>query len=191
MKDNNLQKKVLDYYRNHKHFDKIEEILMNITQTQPRELCEFINKEPTTKEEQLIKQLEEFSPVELLYDLNGRVEPKATDLITISNIMKYQKLNAGVVNVLIYFVMLIANMKLPKAYMEKIASRWARKQVKTVREAMEMAKQETKRYREWQNEKIKFEKHNWNTFVDEMKQKGYTPEELLKIVELYEQGKIK
>lgn len=192
MNMNDLQKALLNKYKSHKEFNVIDEVLHHVTKTQPEELREFIDKEPTTKEEQLIKKLEELSPMELLYHLKGRIEPDIKDLITISDIMKYQKLNAGVVNVLIYFIMSITVVKLPKEYTERIASHWARKRVETVREAMEvieMAKREIKYNREWQNKKAKSTKHNWSAFIDKMRKKGYTPEELERIVELHEQTK--
>ena len=40
-------------------------------------------------------------------------------------------------------------MKLTKNYVEKIASHWARKNIKTVKEAMELAKMEHRQYAEW------------------------------------------
>ena len=40
-------------------------------------------------------------------------------------------------------------MKLSKNYLEKIATHWSRKKVKTVKEAMEMAKNEHRQYQEW------------------------------------------
>lgn len=192
MNMNDLQKALLNKYKSHEEFNVIDEVLHHVTKTQPEELREFIDKQPTTKEEQLIKKMEELSPMELLYHLKGGIEPGIKDLITISDIMKDQKLNAGVVNVLIYFIMSITVEKLPKAYTERIASHWARKRIKTVREAievMEMAKREIKYYREWQNKKAKSTKHNWSAFIDKMRKKGYTPEELERIVELHEQTK--
>jgi replication initiation and membrane attachment protein len=64
-----------------------------------------------------------------------------------------QKLHPGVVNVLIYYVMLKTDMKLSKTYVQKIASHWARKQVSTVKSAMELAKQEHRQYQEWAEKK--------------------------------------
>lgn len=60
-----------------------------------------------------------------------------------------QKLEPGVTNVLIYYVMLKTDMKLSKNYIQKIASHWARKKVKTVREAMKLAIEENRQYLEW------------------------------------------
>ena len=57
-----------------------------------------------------------------------------------------QKLNPGVVNVLIEYVMLKTDMKFTKGYVEKLAGHWARLKVSTVIEAMELAKNEHRKY---------------------------------------------
>ncbi|ATO38214.1 MULTISPECIES: replication initiation and membrane attachment family protein [Geobacillus] len=113
------------------------------------------NVEPRTKEEQLMKQLETISPRQLLKEISGGAEPSLGDLQLIEDVMFQQQLLPGVVNVLIYYVMLRTNMKLSKKYVEKIASHWARKKVRTVKEAMELAKEEAKTYQQWANEKEK------------------------------------
>ena len=41
------------------------------------------------------------------------------------------------------------DMKLTKNYVEKIASHWARKNIKTVKDAMDLAKMEHRQYAEW------------------------------------------
>jgi replication initiation and membrane attachment protein len=102
-----------------------------------------------------MKQLETISPRQLLIEISGGAEPSMSDLQLIEDIMFQQKLLPGVVNVLIYYVMLRTNMKLSKKYVEKIASHWARKKVRTVKEAMELAKQEAKTYQSWADEKSK------------------------------------
>jgi replication initiation and membrane attachment protein len=63
-------------------------------------------------------------------------------------LLDYQLL-PGVANVLIDYVMLRNDMKLNKALVDKIAGHWARKQVKTVKEAMELARQEYKKSQEF------------------------------------------
>ncbi|MBA4537087.1 DnaD domain protein [Bacillus aquiflavi] len=105
--------------------------------------------EPKTKEEELIHYLETTSPRQLLVDISGGAEPSKTDLQMIENVMFNQKLLPGVVNVLIQYVMLKTDMKLSKSYVEKIASHWSRKKIKTVKEAMELAKNEHRQYMEW------------------------------------------
>jgi replication initiation and membrane attachment protein len=57
--------------------------------------------------------------------------------------IKY-KLPPGVVNVLIEVAMIKTDMKFTKGFVESIASHWARKQVKTVKEAMDLAKKEVR-----------------------------------------------
>ncbi|WP_174614010.1 replication initiation and membrane attachment family protein [Virgibacillus ihumii] len=100
------------------------------------------DKKPTTKEEQFIAELERISPKQLLEDLSNGGQASGQDLKVIRDIMTTQGLPSPVMNVLIHYVLLQTNMKLSKAYMEKIASHWSRANLKTAREAMTFAKQE-------------------------------------------------
>lgn len=108
---------------------------------------------PKTQEERLIRYLETVSPRQVLADLSDGSEPVESDLKLIEDIMIRLKLTPGVVNVLIQYCMLQTDMKLSRSYVEKIASHWARKKVKTVPEAMELAKSEHRKYVEWQKNK--------------------------------------
>ena len=45
--------------------------------------------------------------------------------------------------------MLKTDMKLAKGYIEKIASHWSRKKISTVKEAMQLAKNEHRQYLDW------------------------------------------
>ncbi|PLR98103.1 replication initiation and membrane attachment family protein [Bacillus sp. T33-2] len=102
-----------------------------------------------TQEEKLIHYLETTSPRQLLIDISGGAEASKSDLQIIEDVMFKQKLLPGVVNVLVQYVMLKTDMKMTKGYVEKIASHWARKQIKTVRQAMELAKLEHRQYLDW------------------------------------------
>lgn len=106
-------------------------------------------KEPKTQEEKLVHYLETTSPLQVLKDLSGGGEPTKSDLQIIEEVMFKQKLLPGVINVLIQFVMLKTDMKLTKGYVEKIAGHWARKQISTVKDAMELAKKEHRTYLGW------------------------------------------
>ncbi|WP_237648694.1 replication initiation and membrane attachment family protein [Sediminibacillus terrae] len=106
-------------------------------------------EEPVSKEEQFVKMLEEISPKQLLEDLSGGNQASAQDLKTIRDVMTQQGLSPGVMNVLVHYVLLKTDMKLSKAYLEKIASHWARKNVKTVKQAMALAKSENQKYQQW------------------------------------------
>ncbi|GIN22105.1 MAG TPA: Replication initiation and membrane attachment protein [Bacillus bacterium] len=106
-----------------------------------------------SKESKLIFYLETTSPRQLLIDLSEGAQPAMSDLTAVEEIMLGQQLEPGVMNVLIHYVMLKTDMKLSKNYMEKIASHWARKKIKTVKAAMELAKSEHRQYQTWANEK--------------------------------------
>lgn len=122
-----------------------------VDKTQPL-ASKTIQKEPVTKEEKQIMYFETKSPREFLRDLGGG-EPSRADLTLIEGIMFQQRLEAGVINVLIDFIMKTNDMKLPKAYTEKIASQWGRKHVKTVKEAMDLARKEYKERQQWLSKK--------------------------------------
>lgn len=121
--------------------------------TQPLQDLSLMGKEPQTEDDHLIKKLDRLSPYEFLKSLSEGVEPTATDLQIIENIMINQKLNPGVVNVLLYYVMLKSDKKLNKNFIYTIAGHWARLQVKTVKEAMDLAKEEERKNKERSQEK--------------------------------------
>lgn len=141
-----LRKAARDWYQ-FVHHDQLPSL---IERTQPP-IYKMQQKEPQTQEEKLIRYLETASPLQVLRDLSGGAEPSQSDLKIIEEVMFKQKLHPGVINVLIQYVMLKTDMKLTKGYIEKIASHWGRKQVKTVKEAMELAKSNNRQYLEWAN----------------------------------------
>lgn len=143
-----LRKGARDWYQYINH----DELPMLVERTQPA-LHRGQVTEPKTQEEKLIHYLETTSPLKVLKDLSGGSEPSKADLQIIDGVMFKQKLLPGVINVLIQYVMLKTDMKLSKGYVEKIASHWARKQIRTVKEAMELAKKEHRTYQEWSDTK--------------------------------------
>ncbi|CQR48098.1 Replication initiation and membrane attachment protein [Paraliobacillus sp. PM-2] len=108
---------------------------------------------PTNRQDQFVQMLEEISPRQLLEDLSNGNQASKQDLKMIADVMSQQGLTPGVMNVLIHYVMLKTDMKLTKSYLEKIASHWARKNVKTVRQAMTLAKSEHNKYQQWSTQK--------------------------------------
>ncbi|CDQ18263.1 replication initiation and membrane attachment family protein [Halobacillus karajensis] len=106
-----------------------------------------------SKEDQFIQMLEEISPRELLEDVSNGNRASEQDLKMIRDVMTEQGLEPGVMNVLVHYVLLKTDMKLSKAYLEKIASHWARKNVTTVRQAMNLAKAEHQKYQQWGKQK--------------------------------------
>ena len=72
-------------------------------------------------------------------------EPTNRDLRLIENLLIDQKLNPGVVNVLISYVLKINNQKLSKSYIETIVGQWKRLNVETVEDAMKVTEKEHKK----------------------------------------------
>lgn len=143
-----LRKAARDWYQ----FEHQDQLPGMIERTQP--VFHRVQSEPPkTKEEKLIRYLETTSPLQVLKDLSGGAEPSKADLQIIEEVMINQRLLPGVVNVLIQFVMLRTDMKLTKSYVEKIAGHWSRKQIKTVKEAMDLAKKEYRTYLDWTSSK--------------------------------------
>ncbi|MCY8522972.1 Replication initiation and membrane attachment protein, partial [Bacillus atrophaeus] len=91
-----------------------------IDKTQPVRLREGEKQaEQDSLDGTLIAQLEMISPRKLLQDIGDGTEPSKADLKIIEDIMFEQKLEPGVTNVLIYYVMLKTDMKLSKNYIQK------------------------------------------------------------------------
>lgn len=143
-----LRKAARDWYQ-FEHQDQLPSLIERI---QPVSY-QSQKVEPKTKEEKLIYYLETTSPLQVLKDVSGGAEPSQADIQIIEDVMFKQKLMPGVINVLIQFVMLRTDMKLTKSYVEKIAGHWTRKQIKTVKEAMELAKNEHRTYLDWSSGK--------------------------------------
>ena len=140
-----LRKSARDWYQ----FNNEDQLPSLVDRTQPHVYITDKREEPKTKEAELINYFETKSPRQLLRDMSGGAEASKGDLKIIEDIMFQQKLTPGVVNVLIQYVMYKTDMKLTKGYVEKIASHWARKDVKTVKAAMDLAINEHKKYQQW------------------------------------------
>lgn len=143
-----LRKSARDWYQ----LENQEKLPQLVEKVQPIYKQTVIG-EPKTKEEKLIHYLDTTSPRQLLIDISGGAVPAKADLKIIEDVMFKQKLLPGVVNVLIQYVLLKTDMKLTKAYVDKIASHWARKQITTVKEAMDLAINEHRQYMEWAENK--------------------------------------
>ncbi|RWZ59812.1 helicase DnaB [Halobacillus fulvus] len=125
-----------------------------------REKMQTTEDIPQTKMDQLAARFEQISPRELLEDLSSGNYAAEQDLKVVRDVMTEQGLAPGVMNVLIHYVMLKTDKKLSKPYVEKIASHWARKNVKTVKQAMNLAKAEHQKYLQWGQQKSYRPKNN-------------------------------
>ncbi|WP_026690626.1 replication initiation and membrane attachment family protein [Alteribacter aurantiacus] len=103
---------------------------------------------PTTEEEKMIHYYETTSPMELLENRSEGAKVPPADMKIVENLMLDYHLQPGVVNVLIDYILMVNDMKLTKGFADKIAGQWSRKNIKTVKQAMGLAKQEHKNRRE-------------------------------------------
>ena len=104
-----------------------------------------------TKDQELQHYLETTPPVQVLRDINNGKEPLPTSVQLAESLIVQHGMPVGVVNALLEYVMLTTDMKLPKKYVETIADHWVRKNLKTAKEAIELARQEHDKYTEWKN----------------------------------------
>ena len=95
----------------------------------------------------MVYTFENITPYQLLKAKYKNAEPTDRDKRLIESLLIDQKLNPGVVNVLISYVLQINNQQLKKSYVETIAGQWKRLNVETVEDAMRITEKEHKKLR--------------------------------------------
>lgn len=93
----------------------------------------------------MVYTFESVTPYDFLRSKYKTGEPSLRDLKLIESLLADLKMNPGVVNVLIAYVLKINNQKLSKNYVETIAGQWKRLNVETVEEAMRVSEKEHKK----------------------------------------------
>lgn len=109
-----------------------------------------------SKRAKIIYQFETTTPYDFLLSKYNGSKPSKNDVLILEYLLVDMNLNPGVVNVLIDYILKINNNKLIKAFVETIASQWAKSKIETVEAAMIFAEKEYK---------------NRRTFEPKMKQK--------------------
>jgi len=99
----------------------------------------------------MIYLFENITPYQLLKRKYKGAEPTQRDKQLVENLITNQKLNYGVVNVLVDYVLKVNDNKLNKNFIETIAGQWKRKNIQTVEEAMKLAEKDHKKYKELNN----------------------------------------
>ena len=99
----------------------------------------------SSKWAKMVYTFENLTPYEFLKAKYKGAEPTARDKRLIENLLIDQKLNPGVVNVLIAYVLKINDEKLNKSYVETVAGQWKRLNIETVEEAMRITEKEHKK----------------------------------------------
>ncbi len=123
-------------------------------------------KEPegnNSKRSKMLYMFESVTPYDYIKSKYKGGEPTSRDLAILENLMVEQKINPGVLNVLIYYTLRMNNQKLNKNYVESIAGQWKRSSVETVEDAMKMIEKEYKK-----NNSNKKAKYN-TKFIDKEK----------------------
>ena len=161
-----LRKNVRNYYK----YENENKLPSLIYKSQPEYL-----KNPVGSDDRRAKMIyvfENTTPYNFLRGRSNGAKPSTRDLTLLEDLLSEFRLNPGVVNVLIDYVLKINNKKLTRGFVEAIASQWKRLNVETVEEAMKEAEKEYKKSKkvvgqtpikeeklpEWFNQNIKKEK---------------------------------
>lgn len=134
-----LRKSCRDYYQ----FENSGNLPTLIYNKQP----EYLKKPSgdTSKWAKMVYAFENLTPFQFLKAKYKGAEPTDRDKRLIESLLVDQKLNPGVVNVLIAYVLKINNEQLKKSYVETIAGQWKRLNIETVEDAMRITEKEHKK----------------------------------------------
>lgn len=141
-----LRKNIRNYYK----YENENKLPSLIYKSQPEYLKNPVGAED--KRAKMIYVFENTTPYNFLKGRSNGAKPSARDLSLLESLLNDFKLNPGVVNVLIDYVLKINNKKLTRAFLETIASQWKRLNIETVEEAMKAAEKEHKRMKKENNQ---------------------------------------
>ena len=112
-------------------------------------------KSPLEGSEEKILSFLEQSPIDFLRFKSGGKPPVPADMKLVEWLYVDQGMPAGVVNVMVDYVLNYTDGQLPKQLIEKIAGQWQRQGVKTTRAAMDKVVKTLAKSSEYQKEKQK------------------------------------
>lgn len=138
----------------------------------------------------MIYVFENTKPFDFLTHKNKGVKPTSRDLKLIEHLAVDFALPPGVVNVLIDYAIRVNDGKLNQSYLETIASSWARKGIKTVPEAMEIAEKghrKTQKTTDSVSKKNQAKIPSWMNKTNEITTEEMTEEELAELENLYKE----
>lgn len=144
-----LKRRAQDWYR----FEIGNEPPALGLRTQPKELRTMDGKKPTTSEEEMMIYFERTSPLTFLESVSNGAQAPPSDIKLAEALLFDYQLPPGVVNVLLDYVLQTNNMKLASNLVHKIAGHWSRKKIQTVQEAMELAKEEYRKRKKYDEQK--------------------------------------
>ncbi|WP_436859810.1 replication initiation and membrane attachment family protein [Staphylococcus caeli] len=111
---------------------------LNVKSTDAQPTVKDKGQEQVNQEDNWLQQLEQTSPIDMLASWSES-EPTTQQKFMIEELVEREHLSFGVINILLQFVMLKEDMKLPKTYIFEIASNWKKKGIKTAEQAYEYA----------------------------------------------------
>ncbi len=134
-----LRKSCREYYQ----FDNYGNLPTLIYNRQP----EFLKKPKGdhSKWAKMVYTFENITPYQLLKAKYKGAEPTDRDKRLVESLLIDQKLNPGVVNVLISYILKVNHEQLTKSYVETIAGQWKRLNIETVEDAMRITEKEHKK----------------------------------------------
>ena len=142
--------------RNYYQFENSGSLPTLIYNKQPEYLKKPVGD--NSKWAKMVYTFENINPYQLLKAKYKGAEPTDRDKRLIESLLIDQKLNPGVVNVLISYVLKINNEQLKKSYVETIAGQWKRLNIETVEEAMKITEKEHKKLKSLIENKVQKEK---------------------------------
>ena len=143
--------------RNYYQFENSGSLPTLIYNKQPEYLKKPVGD--NSKWAKMVYTFENINPYQLLKAKYKGAEPTDRDKRLIESLLIDQKLNPGVVNVLISYVLKINNEQLKKSYVKTIAGQWKRLNIETVEEAMKITEKEHKKLKKLIENKNQKEKH--------------------------------
>ena len=143
--------------RNYYQFENSGSLPTLIYNKQPEYLKKPVGD--NSKWAKMVYTFENINPYQLLKAKYKGAEPTDRDKRLIESLLIDQKLNPGVVNVLISYVLKINNEQLKKSYVETIAGQWKRLNIETVEEAMKITEKEHKKLKKLIESKNQKEKN--------------------------------
>ena len=172
--------------RNYYQFEQDGSLPTIIYKSQPKYLKNTSNEE--SKRDKMIYVFENVNPYYFLKSKYKDGKVTTRDLKLLEDLLVDQKLNPGVINVLIDYVLKINDQKLNKSYIEAIAGHWKRLGITTVKEAMSICEKEHNKIKnkvEKKSDKIKeIKEPGW--FNQEFDKKEMTKEEVKELKEMLE-----
>jgi len=112
---------------------------LSIVEVDPRAASQQKEARAETKEERLLEFFEQ-NPLDFLKHKSNDAVPVPEDRKLVEWLFMEQEMAHGVVNVLLDYVLKVADGRLPKALVEKIAGEWQRKSIDTTLKAINQVK---------------------------------------------------